>query len=345
MSERDRGRAGWSEPAAPMWRRRLITGPGFVLAALVAVPLSPAVTILAALWDLLRRRPFTATRFVLALTGVLVMHVVGLAGLAAIWLLGGGWRGRPSARELSWEYGFEAWWAHAVWRLAARIYAIRLVIEGDEVAATGPFLLLSRHVSLLDTLLPIAILTVRHGRRLRFVMKRELLWDPCLDALGHRVPTAFVHRGGRDHAGDLAAVEALLEGLGEPDAIALYPEGTRFSPAKRDQVLGSLARRHPHLHQRAARLRHVLPPHPGGPLGLLVHRPDLDVVFCAHVGLEGANRFGDLLAGALIGRTVHVHYRRLPAAEVPREPEACLDWLYERWAEVDDWVDAHREPA
>src|SRR5690606_37395246 len=118
-------------------------------------------------------------------------------------------------------------------------------VESDEAASPGPVILFARHAGLLDTLLPVVILSVRHGMRMRFVMKHTLLWDPCIDLLGHSVPTAFVHRGTRHHSRERAAVERLLVGLEPCDVIVLYPEGTRFSPRRRRRVLASLARRHP----------------------------------------------------------------------------------------------------
>jgi hypothetical protein len=37
---------------------------------------------------------------------------------------------------------------------------------------------------------------------------------------------------------------------------------------------------------------------------------------------------------------VKVRFWRHPAAAVPREREAALAWLDERWLELDRWVDA-----
>ena len=65
-------------------------------------------------------------------------------------------------------------------------------------------------VALAVVLLAAALLSRPHGVRLRYVLKRELLWDPCLDIVGHRLPNAFVRRGSRDTAGDVAAVRGLM---------------------------------------------------------------------------------------------------------------------------------------
>ncbi len=58
----------------------------------------------------------------------------------------------------------------------------------------------------------------------------------------------------------------------------------------------------------------------------------------AHTGLEGATSLRDLWAGGLVGATVRVKAWRIPAAEVPAEAEARLGWLYDRWLEVDQWI-------
>jgi 1-acyl-sn-glycerol-3-phosphate acyltransferase len=171
-------------------------------------------------------------------------------------------------------------------------------------------------------------------------MKRELRWDPAIDIIGHRLPTAFVHRGTHDHARQIALVEHLLDDLGPGDAVVIFPEGTRYSPAKRARVIASLAGKDPEAHARALRLRHVLPPHPGGPLGLLEHNPGADVVLVAHTGLEGANHLRDLSSGALLGAEVRVKLWRVPAAEIPREREASLRWLQAAWEQIDAWLEA-----
>ena len=49
------------------------------------------------------------------------------------------------------------------------------------------------------------MIVAREARiRLRYVLKHELRWDPCLDIVGWRLPNAFVRRGAQDTAGDVA---------------------------------------------------------------------------------------------------------------------------------------------
>jgi len=184
--------------------------------------------------------------------------------------------------------------------------------------------------------------------QLRYVLKRELLWDPCLDLVGRRLPNAFVARGSErsTHAAtratlpttpEIDAVKSLARDLNERSAVLIYPEGTRFSESKLARAkerLRELGRtEHADL---AAGFRHVLPPKLGGPLALLSAAPDVDVVVLEHTGFEGAATLASFWNGGLIGKTVRVRLRRFGAATLPRD--ALAGWLFARWAEVDAWV-------
>ena len=233
----------------------------------------------------------------------------------------------------------QSWWANVLYRGAERIFAFHTIVEGDDAVVPGPILVFIRHVSQADTLLPVVYITRRHGIALRFVLKRELLWDPCLDIVGRRLPNVFVRRGSGQSAREIAELQRLMDDLGPREGVLIYPEGTRFTPAKLARVLAKLAE-HPDraIVARASRLVNVLPPHSGGPLGLLERNHGVDVVFCAHTGLEGAGSPTDLLAGGLVGSTVRVRFWRVPYADIPATSAARIDWLYDQWQRIDDWI-------
>ena len=133
----------------------------------------------------------------------------------------------------------------------------------------------------------------------------------------------------------------LAADLGAEDGVLIYPEGTRSTPARRQRAMERLAAGPgPQRSERLRGLRHLLPPRPGGPVALLGAAPGADVLVLGHEGLEGLARVSDLLSGALVGRTILVRFWRHAAAAVPREPEAALAWLDERWLELDRWVDS-----
>jgi 1-acyl-sn-glycerol-3-phosphate acyltransferase len=199
-------------------------------------------------------------------------------------------------------------------------------------------IVLIRHTSLLDTLLPATLLTARDGTRLRYVLKRRLLLDPCLDVLGHRLPNRFTRRSSLERD-EVSAVGRLASGLGPQDGVLIYPEGTRFTPEKRAQVIERLAASaRPELAERARALRNVLPPRLGGTLALLDAAPDADVLVIAHHGFEGSALPRDLWRGRLIGQTLTAKAWRVPAAEIPAGRDDRVDWLYEQWRRVDTWV-------
>lgn len=331
--------ATFEETFTERWSRRLVTGPALLAVTPAYLALSPAILGAAAASDLARGRPWTATRFAAALGANLALHVAGFAGIFRAWMVGR----RDPERERQLEQRLQIWFAETIWKSLERLYSVDLAVSGDEcLEADGPILFLSRHASLIDTVLPLLVLGRDHGWRSRYVMKRELLWDPCLDAIGHRWPTSFVRRGTRDPR-EIENVAMLGDRLGPRDAIVLFPEGTRFSEAKRERAVAHLAETKPEAVERAARLENLLPAHPGGPLVLLDVDKRMDVVFCAHTGLEGINHFDDLMSDRLLGTAVALHVWRVPRAEIPESASDRLEWLADHWERVDRWVGAHRE--
>ena len=270
----------------------------------------------------------------------LLAELVGLSACLAVWLAFGPWRGADRARFEDWNFLLECLWARCLLAAVRRIFALRLVVEGEAAAAGGPLLVFARHASLVDVLLPAVLVADRQRLRLRWVLKRELLVDPCLDVAGNRLPNVFVDRSSVQSEREIAAVARLAADLGAEDGVLIYPEGTRFTPREAASAPSSGSRRATTRSgsRGSAALRHLLPPRPGGSLALLGAAPRADVLVVGHVGLEGLARVRDLLSGALVGRTIAVRFWRHAAASVPREHAAALAWLDARWLELDGWV-------
>ena len=108
----------------------------------------------------------------------------------------------------------------------------------------GPVIVMMRHASIVDNLLPAGLVSLPHRIRLRYVLKKELLWDPVLDIGGQRLPNVFVRREG-DSATEITRIRRLAIGLTERDGVLIYPEGTRFTAKKRDQAIRRLERTDP----------------------------------------------------------------------------------------------------
>jgi len=324
-----------------------LTVPVVLLLAAAVASLLPLLFVAAAGADLVRGargrglagRSRPTLRALAFLVVYLAFEILGLAALGLAWLGAGLGPGR-AARLIAATYRIQAAWAGGLLTAVRRVYSLRFEVEGAEAAAPGPVILLVRHASIVDTLIPTALVGAGRGLRLRFVLKRELLWEPCLDVAGNRLPNHFVDREAPDGRAELEAIRALAAGMGPLEGALIYPEGTRFTEEKRRRALERIAASAPELRERAAAFRRVMPPRPGGTLALLEGCPAADVVVLAHHGLDGLARMADIWSGSLTGRTVAVALRRIPRAAIPTGRAAQIDWLFETWRTLDDWVAA-----
>jgi 1-acyl-sn-glycerol-3-phosphate acyltransferase len=269
----------------------------------------------------------------------------GILGLLAIYLVTGGPLGRRSLRRRRLVYDLRIHWCRSHLGGVKTLFGLDFEVEGLEVAGPGPVVILIRHASIIDNTLPDAIIGHGHGLGLRFVIKRELQMLPTIDIGGRWVPTNFVRRASTDTAGEVERLRRLAHDLGPGEGILIYPEGTRHTDAKLARAQEVIRERQPHVAPFADRLRHVLPPRLGGPLALLEEARGADVVLCGHVGLDGFEYIRDIWAGGLVNTTVKVRFWRFPAADVPEDEAARVEWLYDRWQTLDDWVGEQRQPA
>ncbi len=314
------------------WSRRTLTLSTYGSCCLLLLGLSPVALPLLALVDLVRRTRLGATRFWLMVTVYFVLEVLGVVGALGVWIAGG-------PKFLDRNYRLQRWWVRALFFTGARIYGLVITVEGAELAAQGPMLLFVRHVSLIDALLPTVFVSDRAGIRLRFVLKAALLFDPCLDIVGQRLPNVFVRRGREAFEREVAAIAALAHDLEAQDGVIIFPEGTRYSPELRAKIRASLsARQDPTALARMDELVHLLPPRIGGLRALLGRGAGADPVFLGHKGLESVRRFGDLLSGRLVGAHIAIKFWREPSGLVPTEEAAALAWFHEQWKRLDRWV-------
>ena len=318
------------------WGRRLVTVPACLgaLAVFAALYLLTLIPVLAL--DLALRRRLAALRFLTAVLLYLSFEVLGVAWMGALFLTG-----RATQERL---LRVECFWSTAMLGLQLRLFGMKLEVLGLEAARPGPLIVMGNHTSVADVLIPATLVTGRQGIRLRYVAKLELIWDPCVDLAGHWLPNVFVRRGSADTPGDVARVQRLLEGLGPQDGVFVYPEGTRYTPERREKVLAARAAEGAARLERDRRLRHLLPPRLGGVLGLFEKNPGADVLLFGQVGLEGVRRIPDLWNGVLIGRTLRVEFWRRPWAEVPAGREGRIEWLYREWERLDDWLERQKAP-
>lgn len=314
--------------------RRIVSVPGLYLLGLVlvlAIPLWLTVTLVLDVVTAPRRMPRTR----------LMGFAVWWAWLEIFGLTRSGWlfaTGR--ARSLPPNFALQRWWANGL--VVGLRLTCRLTLEPRhiEVLTPGPVIVLPRHASLADALLSAWFVT-RPGLLPRYVLKRELLVDPCLDVAGNRIPNHFLDRQALDSQPELDAIRDLATGVqGPDDCMVIFPEGTRANPDKRARGLARIAERNPERAARLGALRHLNPPRPAGTLAVLAGAPTADVVIMAHAGFEGLDTFGGILKRIPGAAPIVLDCIRIPRAEVPESDADRAAWLDDQWLALDDRVGA-----
>lgn len=335
MSER----AAWRhESFGRAWLRRAATVPLYLAAAVSLAALSPVLLVLAAIGDLVRRRGWVLSRCLLLAEIFFLAELAGMVASLVLWARFGGWRREPSPAYLAANFALQRRWASAIFAGARWTFGLRVSVEGDESLRPGPVIVLGRHASPIDNLIPAVVASGRHHLRLRWVINRWLLRDPCLDIVGNRLPNVFVATSSEEPRGQAARVGALASGIGRDDGVLIFPEGALFSPRRLQRAVGRLAEAGAQEAERASALRSVLPPRTGAFLSALAAAPGADVVFFEHKGLDVARDYRALLSGDLVGSQLAVRIRRISRREIPGNAAGQAAWLWEQWSEVDRWV-------
>lgn len=314
-------------------RRRLVSLPALLVACLLVTVLIPVWLPIAVAADAIRMR----FRFPLArlLSFAVCWSWIELAGVVqSAWL----WCTARASSEAA-NYRLMAWWSGALMKALELTIGVDPQVEGVEAIRPGNAIVLCRHASLADSLLSGWAFSAVAGVGPRYVLKRELLFDPCLDIVGLRVPNHFLDRGAADSSGELEALRRLAATVGPGSVGVIFAEGTRANDDKRRRALDKIAERDPQRAARMAGLRRLLPPRPAGSMAMLDGAPDADVVLAWHTGFDGLDTFSGMLA-RLSQPLPPVRFvvRRVSRSDVPAGA-AFAAWLDDRWIEMDAEVD------
>lgn len=308
--------------------RRGLTVPAVALAGVVlttgALLWAPAAFAL----DLLRaptRLPRLRTLSIAAAWAGL--ETVGVAMSAALWAAG-------RAGDVGAHYALQRWWALRLVDVLRAGANIRFDVDDLGLIAPGPIVLVSRHASMADVLLPVWLLA-QQDMRPRYVLKRELLIDPCLDIVGNRVPNHFVTRDGADTAAELDAIRTMANGMGTRDAAVIYPEGGIADEQRRPAALSRISRSDPDRATRLTALKRLMPPRHAGLWAILEGSPDADIVFVDHTGLEVINAIRRLPEQIPFQAPVRVTLHRVRRADIPDSRDTFKDWLDNAWLNLD----------
>lgn len=320
-------------------KRRLATVPGLVLIGVVVLAAVPLWLPLGTLFDVVRRKFRLPTvrllGFALAWSWI---EIAGVGATVVFWLTG-------QSRNRRLHYALQRWWATRLMWALGTVCGIRISVDDVEVLRPGPVLILARHASLADSLVSAYVVARLARMKPRYVLKKELLVDPCLDIVGKRVPNHFLDREAPDAGVELEALERLVADM-DPDSVGIiFPEGTRANPVKRSRALQKISEGDPERGHRLAQLENLLPPRPSGAVAMARGNPDADIVIAWHVGFEGLDTFTGIY-GALARRMPPVQFamRRFERSSVPKvdsaDSAAFTEWLDSRWLEIDSAVGA-----
>lgn len=325
--------------------RRVVLVPLVVALDAAVLALSPLLVLLATVLSPLfgGTRPLRMTLIGIACAH---RHLEALLALVGLWVRSGAGRRLGSEAMQVAHYDVMRRFVSGVERAVVRQARAEVVVDESgpayralAAASARPVILLSRHAGEGDTLVVIHELLCRHDRRPRLVLHQALRLDPVLDLLGSRLPNRFVDPRGGDTEVEIAAMARELDGR---SALVIFPEGANFTQERRRRGIARLQRGgHDRQVEVAHAMRHVSAPRPGGALAAIDAAPEADVVIMGHVGFpNGLREVWRLLPKH---QPIEVKLWHEPAESIPREHDARIDWLFERWSRLDAWV-AERRP-
>ena len=355
-------------PPTPI--RRLLLVPLVVVIAVALAALTPAVALLTAAFNLIRRRTRPGRVHRSRLLRVAWIGLAWSAGETAaltvflcLWIVSG-FGGRLDTEPYqARHYAVMRWFLDLIYRVARRAVGLRVTVNGPREAGPGgdrPLIVLSRHAGPGDSLLVIHHLLNVCDRRPRVVMKASLQLDPSVDILANRLPNALLRRAAKagNEAGAKSGSKAdkkegsrqraeqirrLAAGMSRRSALVIFPEGGNWTPLRWRRAIDRLRRRgRPDLAKRAAAMPNVLPPHAAGALAAIAACPRADVIFVAHTGLDRLVSVRDVWRSLLTDMEIRARWWRVPAASVPRavSRDTQITWLYDWWERIDAWITA-----
>jgi 1-acyl-sn-glycerol-3-phosphate acyltransferase len=259
------------------------------------------------------------------------LETLGLMSAVVLWVTG-------QAKNQDLNYRLQKWWTRGVIGALMMTVGLRIDVEGAEKLGDGPFIALCRHASLADSIMSAWVFVTKSHLRPRYVLKKELQLDPCLDVVGHRLPNYFLNRQSTDVSSELQGLAQMAEGLAHRDIAVIFPEGTRANDVKRARILERLRERSPERAQRLKGLQYLMAPKTAGVSALLSAVPNAKVVTMWHSGFDGMDTFRGIvkhLAKSAVRVQVRVveHQRATVATG-----EAFVAWLDDQWIAMDTAV-------
>lgn len=328
----------------PRWFRRLILDPAIVIGLGLALISLPVWVFAGLLVSRLVPGRWRILRIAWFLFLYLMVEAGALAVLFVMWVASGLGYGVRSEKFQRAHYRVLGLMLRLVVGSAKRTFSLRTDLRQPPPQTVGqvdrrPILVFSRHAGPGDSILLMDYLVNGYRRRPRIVLKDFLQWDPAVDVILNRLPTAFVPTGEKGGTELLEAIRDLAGSIGRDDAFVIFPEGANFTPGRQIRAIKKLREiGRPDLAERGESLSHTLPPRTTGVQVALQAAPEnANVFFIGHAGLEAFESAGDIWRGMPMDTVVAAKTWMVPAEWIP-SPEHQERWLYDTWAKIDGWI-------
>lgn len=217
---------------------------------------------------------------------------------------------------------------------------MRIVVYGEPVAPDVPVVCVMNHISDVDMLVGLALLT-RYGPpfpgNAKAIVKSALARVPIFGWVLYFGEFLFVTRSWEADEARLSADLRSLLSYPVPVWFVLWPEGSRATPEKLATSQAYAAR------TGRPTLAHVLLPRFKAFLSVMREvRADVTDMCDVTLMFEGpVPRAPHVLAGTC-NTVVHAHLRRHNLADLPAADAPLEDWLVARWQEKDSRIDAFK---
>lgn len=324
------------------WIRRPLSIGLVIVFGLLAPIATPIGMLIAAPVDLITRtKGMRRTRTVALFGSLFLIDFIGQVLVSLLWLISPvGLRVEHPTRQRRYANMMRLW-TWALQKALSRLLPFRLdTSELDESLLAGNAIVIGRHRSLVDAIVPAVVFGSRDLTVL-YTLKEDLRWDPNIDIVGHRMGHVFVNRSPADLDAELEPIRKLGRRIDENTVGVIFPEGTFFNEKRRARALRSLEKRDPEHVELARKMHYLLPPRPAGTLAMFDGAPDADVIMLGHVGYETFGSVKQILANIGGDHSVVLRAWRFARNTIPTDPSAQIDWLFERWVEMDEWIASH----
>ena len=217
----------------PRWLRRLLIDPAFVAGVVLAGLTLPVVVVVAAFISRYVPGRWRILRIIWFLFLYVAVDALAVVIMFGFWVGSGfGWRLQTAYWQDAHQWLF-SWMLRRLVASAKFTFKVALIREGPSPRTMGSVggrsvLVLSRHAGPGDSMLLMDGLANQFKRRPRIVLKEFLQWDPAIDVMLNRLPSAFVPQAQK---GDelLTTISTMAKTMDEDDAFVIFPEGGNYT--------------------------------------------------------------------------------------------------------------------